>query len=180
MLSHHGEILEKVIRRTGPSLTDLAKLMNVNRRSIYNWFMQPRLKPEIILRIGRAISHDFSIEFPGLFVSEDFKVEPPSELASENNITVWKEKYIELLERYTFLLELKERRLVSPVHSTYNVMFVNKNSNEFKLDLNNAPSEIFIEKCKRAGYKIKGINRREISRERIVKANEQMLPVHQS
>lgn len=175
MLSHHGEILEKVIRRTGPSLTDLAKLLNVNRRSTYNWFMQQRLKPEIILKIGRAIGHDFSVEFPGLFTSDDFKVEP-AEAKREGSIDVWKEKYIDLLERYNALLELNEQRQLSPVDSAYNVMFVNKNSNEYKLDLKNAPSEIFIEKCRKAGYKIKSINRAEIPRERTVKQMGQCAP----
>jgi predicted transcriptional regulator len=177
MLSHHGEILEKVIRRTGPSLTDLAKLLNVNRRSLYNWFLQQRLKPEIILRIGRAINHDFSVEFHWLFKSDDFKIEPLTALESEsgNNITDWQEKYIDLLERYNSLLELKETSLISQTESTYKILFVNRNSNEYKLDLNNAPSEIFLEKCKRAGYKIKSVNRGEIPQERIVKQMSQSL-----
>jgi hypothetical protein len=164
---HHGEILENVIRRTGPSLTDLAKLMNVNRRSIYNWFLQQRLKPERILRIGRTIGHDFSLEFPEFFVSDDFKVEPPPEIAVEVKLDVWKEKYIDLLERYNFLLEMKERGSISPIDYAFNVMFVNDNRNEYKLQLNNAPSKIFIERCKKAGYKISGINRLGIPRERM-------------
>jgi hypothetical protein len=168
MSLHQGEILEKVIRRTGPSLTDLSKLMNVNRRSIYNWFLQQRLKPEIIIKIGRAIGHDFSVEFPGLFVSDDFKVDAPTESKSENNLDVWKEKYIDLLERYNFILGLKEKRSVSHIDPVYNVTFVNRDSNEFVLDLNNNPSEIFIEKCKKAGYRIKCINRADIPRDRSV------------
>jgi plasmid maintenance system antidote protein VapI len=166
MSTHHGEILEKVIRRTGPSLTDLAKLMNVNRRSIYNWFIQQRLKPDTILRIGRAIGHDFSVEFPELFVSDDFRVEISSETAAESKLNVWKEKYIDLLERYNFLMKLKEKSSASPRDPAFNVMFVNNSCNEYKLELNNAPSEIFIEKCKKAGYTIRGINRGEIRRER--------------
>jgi predicted RNase H-like HicB family nuclease len=165
MLSHQGEILEKVIRRTGPSLTDLAKLMNVNRRSVYNWFLQQRLKPEIILKIGRTINHDFSVEFPDLFTSSDF-TESPIAAENEQNINVWKEKYIDLLERYNLILKHKEKRSSSSIIPVFNVLFVNQNSNEFILDLYNAPSEIFIEKCKKAGYKIKCINRAEIPRDR--------------
>lgn len=175
MLIHQGEKIEKVIRRTGPSLTDLAKLMNVNRRSIYNWFMQKRLKPEIIIRIGRAIGHDFSVEFPGLFISDDFKVEAAKESESENNITAWQEKYIDLLERYNDLLELKEQRLLSPVDPAYNVMFADPNCIEFKLKLNYAPSELFLKKCESAGYKIRGVIRGEIQRERILKQTHQCI-----
>lgn len=167
MLLHHGEIIEKVVRREGPSLTDLAKLMNVNRRSIYNWFMQRRLKPEIILRIGRAMKHDFSVDFPELFKPEDFKDEIPMKAEMEHNLDGWKEKYIDLLERYNLLLEFKELRSTKPIDSAYNVMLAGPNCNEFKLGLNNAPSYLFLEKCKSAGYKIKGVNQGAIRRERV-------------
>lgn len=52
MLEHTGATVKKVIKREGHSITDLAKLTGVNRRSIYNWFLQPQLKPEIIIKIG--------------------------------------------------------------------------------------------------------------------------------
>lgn len=175
MLSHQGEIIEKVIRREGPSLTDLAKLMNVSRRSLYNWFTQRKLKPEIIVSIGRTMNYDFSSEFPGLFTSDEFKVESVQP-TPESSINVWQEKYIDLLERYNFLLEIKGKKSANPVDLAYNVTFLNKNSNEYKVDLNNAPSEIFIEKCKRAGYKIKSINRGEIPRERIIKQMNPCFP----
>jgi hypothetical protein len=164
---HHGEIIEKVIRREGHSLTNLAKIMNVNRRSIYNWFMQQRLKPETILKIGRAIKHDFSVEFPELFVSDDFKEEPIIKANLENDFNGWKEKYIGLLERYNLLLELKELKSTNSIAVAYNVMLADPNCNEFKLSLNNPPSYLFLEKCKSAGYKIKSVNQRAIQRERV-------------
>jgi predicted transcriptional regulator len=60
---HHGETIEKVVRRNGHSITDVAKLTKVNRRSVYNWFNQPKLKPEIIYKIGCVINHDFSVDW---------------------------------------------------------------------------------------------------------------------
>lgn len=108
MSIHHGNTIEKIIRREGHSLTDIAKLARVNRRSVYNWFMKPKLKPDIIHRLGRVIDHDFSVEFPDLFTSEDFRAEPKTLALAEDNagdeIDIWKEKYIDLLERYNFLL----------------------------------------------------------------------------
>lgn len=110
MLLHHGQIIEKVVRRNGHSISDVARLINVNRRSVYNWFTQQQLKPEIIFRIGCIIHHDFSIEFPKLFTTEEFvkgftktsfldnTPEERDDLYSEDN---WKNKYIDLLERYT-------------------------------------------------------------------------------
>ncbi|WP_069658405.1 helix-turn-helix domain-containing protein [Arcticibacter eurypsychrophilus] len=116
MLIHHGQIIEKVIRRNGHSISDVARLTNVNRRSVYNWFNQQQLKPEIIYRIGCVINHDFSEELPQLFTSEDFQKgfrkssflntsaeEPDSPL----NKNLWKDKYVDLLERYNSLLLLR-------------------------------------------------------------------------
>lgn len=115
MLLHHGQIIEKVVRRNGHSISDVARLTNVNRRSVYNWFNQQQLKPEIIYRIGCVIHHDFSIEFPNLFISEEFErgfrktsflFHTPEE-TDVNNKDNWKDKYIDLLERYNALLSRK-------------------------------------------------------------------------
>lgn len=105
---HHGETIEKVVRRNGHSITDVAKLTKVNRRSVYNWFNQPKLKPEIIYKIGCVINHDFSKELPMLFTSEDFakgiKEHSPVEVRLEEENDIWKDKYIDLMERYNALL----------------------------------------------------------------------------
>ncbi|HEX8609435.1 MAG TPA: helix-turn-helix transcriptional regulator [Pedobacter sp.] len=108
---HHGQTIERIIRRNGFSITELARLTNVNRRSVYNWFNQRHLKPEIIYRIGAVINHDLSTVFPSLYQYDEFTqadlssnheevvVQEPS---GEGNI--WKDKYIELLERHNQLL----------------------------------------------------------------------------
>ncbi|MBE9582919.1 hypothetical protein IM792_00520 [Mucilaginibacter sp. JRF] len=105
--SHHGELLEHAVRSRGISLTDLANELNVNRRTIYNWFESPFLKKAIMYRIGLTINHDFSAEFPQYFTSEDFsndKVRHSNSLVANNQTTEWKDKYIDLLERYNLLL----------------------------------------------------------------------------
>jgi lambda repressor-like predicted transcriptional regulator len=110
MAAHQGDIIERIIRRQGHSISDLAKLTGVNRRSIYNWFLQPRLKPENIIKLGQAIGHDFSEQFPGQFVSEDFIALERSTTPTleDQKIDVWKEKYIDLLERYSLLLRISK------------------------------------------------------------------------
>ncbi|QNL52490.1 helix-turn-helix transcriptional regulator [Olivibacter sp. SDN3] len=112
MNKHYGEIVEKVVRRNGYSISELARLANVNRRSIYNWFGQQKLKPEIIYKVGCALKYDFSSEFPELFSSEDFqkafinsKPVPTDGLINEiERINYWKDKYVDLLEEYNQLL----------------------------------------------------------------------------
>lgn len=113
MDKHYGHIMERIIRRTGYSISELARLTNVNRRSIYNWFNQKNLKPEIIFRIGCALKHDFSEEFPELFTEEDFQNVSGKKTDEEGTVpttftesgsSYWKDKYIHVLEEYNKLL----------------------------------------------------------------------------
>lgn len=116
MEKHYGEIVERTIRRNGYSISELSRLMKVNRRSIYNWFNQPKFKPDIIFKIGCALKHDFSNEFPELFSSEEFqkvfndtkKTLQVRFLNEEHEkVSYWKDKYINLLEEYNQILSVK-------------------------------------------------------------------------
>ena len=112
MNKHYGQIIEKVIRRDGYSISELAKLMHVNRQSIYNWFSKKRLKSDIIFRIGEVLSYDFSKEFPELFREGEFSflnkniavLPEEAEVVVEHLEDHWKDKYIVLLEKYSELL----------------------------------------------------------------------------
>jgi len=114
MNTHQGQVIEKLIRRDGHSLTDVAAKLGVNRRSLYNWFTQKELKQEIIYKIGHVIKHDFSIEFPDIFTSKDFVFNPATTARERffckepevNHMETldWREKYIDLLEKVNDLL----------------------------------------------------------------------------
>lgn len=114
MEQHYGQLVEKVIRRNGYCISELARLSNVNRRSVYNWFNQRNLKSEIIYRIGCALNHDFSVEFPDLFDSTEFSKRKKSNFTTDtvseksydeaSNDNIWKDKYLLLLEKYIELL----------------------------------------------------------------------------
>ena len=110
---HHGQIVERIIRRNGYSISEVARLTNVNRRSVYNWFSQQQLKPNIIFKIGYVLKYDFSDEFPGMHVQDSdnsFKNIPllqdaPVKKPAEDLVpSYWKDKYINLLEKYNELL----------------------------------------------------------------------------
>lgn len=115
MDKHYGEIIERTIRRNGYSISELSRLMSVNRRSIYNWFNQSKFKTDIIFKIGCALKHDFSVEFPELFSSEEFtKAFSQSKFSADINvfeevekINYWKDKYINLLEDYNQILAMQ-------------------------------------------------------------------------
>jgi lambda repressor-like predicted transcriptional regulator len=107
MEPHAGATVEKAVRRSGISIAELSRRVDVNRRSIYNWFEQRNLNIETIAKIGYAIGYDFSHDFPDLLDSQKFTqmkslVEPDIDILE--NITYWKNKYIFLLEKYNDLL----------------------------------------------------------------------------
>jgi lambda repressor-like predicted transcriptional regulator len=68
-MRHHGKIIEYVVRKKGYNIRDLAKALNISRRTLYNLFNQPILDFQVISQIGEIIRHDFSVEFPELFES---------------------------------------------------------------------------------------------------------------
>ena len=114
---HHGQTLEKIIRRDGHSISEVAKKLNVNRRSIYNWFNHPVLRQEIIFKIGHALLHDFSVEFPELFKPSDFAFDAQTPFSAnsfdrldevqndEQESLIWRDKYMKLLKKYNDLRE---------------------------------------------------------------------------
>ena len=68
-MRHHGKIVEYVVRKKGYNIGDLAKSLNIRRRTLYNLFNQPTLDFYIISQIGEVIRYDFSVEFPEFFES---------------------------------------------------------------------------------------------------------------
>ena len=113
MEQHQGQTIERIIRRKGYNISRVARTFNVNRRSVYNWFNQQYLKKDLIHRLGQAINHDFSAEFPHLFTPEDFEqtvaiVQDEISMPLNSDMLIgdlWKDKYIEILEKYTILQE---------------------------------------------------------------------------
>jgi transcriptional regulator with XRE-family HTH domain len=119
MEKHFGQIIEYVIRKKGFNISDLARSLNINRRTLYNWFNQKDLCAAHILKIGNVLRHDFSVEFPDLFTKEDFKVLNQQFLenivvsTTPQQLVDWEEKYLRLLEEYnTAVLIDEEKRLV--------------------------------------------------------------------
>jgi len=108
MSKHYGQTLERIVRRNNYSISELARLAKVNRRSVYNWFNQENLRAEIILKVGCALRYDFSSEFPELFSPDDFRraFQQKGSVLTERleeekkEIHYWKDKYLSLLEEY--------------------------------------------------------------------------------
>lgn len=109
-----GEIVEHAIRRQNVNISELSRKMNVNRRTLYNWFQQKSLNADVICGIGEVINYDFSKDFPEELKSETKskeKILTNAKMESVQSETVyyWMEKYILLLEDYRGLLQKTSR-----------------------------------------------------------------------
>lgn len=106
---HHGQILEFALRKNDYNITDLAKSLKVNRRTLYNWFNQEVVKKEIVYRIGCIIRHDFSLQLPELFTEHEFSIiNKPKKRTISAVDDGWRDKYIKLLADYHNLLKVIE------------------------------------------------------------------------
>jgi predicted transcriptional regulator len=97
-----GQLLEKVIRKKGLNISKLAKAIGVDRRSVYNWFTEPELKAGILEKIAEVIDHDFTADVPRLSIKDPELIAQNKEVRDDE---YWKDKYIDLLERYSDLLK---------------------------------------------------------------------------
>jgi transcriptional regulator with XRE-family HTH domain len=102
---HMGELLERVVRKKGLNITELARAVGVQRRTMYNWFATPQLSKAILQKIAKVIVYDFrqpdakpSIVAPNI-------VAIATDLVTLDNDEYWKDKYIDLLERYSKILK---------------------------------------------------------------------------
>jgi DNA-binding XRE family transcriptional regulator len=107
-LIHRGEIVENTVHRQGYTLTKLAEKLGIARTTLYNKFKDPALNYWFIIQIGNALHYNFVYDFPELaewpyFLSKDEAVDKEYKIAELRKV---QDKYTELLERYTQLVEL--------------------------------------------------------------------------
>jgi plasmid maintenance system antidote protein VapI len=61
---HRGEIVEKILRKSGYSLTKVAKKLGISRNTLYNRFKNANLSYHFMMEVGKIIYYDFTIDFP--------------------------------------------------------------------------------------------------------------------
>jgi lambda repressor-like predicted transcriptional regulator len=96
MRKHRGEIIKQAIEDSGIKLTKVVKDTGIKKSTLFSLFHQVNPKLEYIIKIGKAIKHDFGQEIPEL--------KGPDPLAADENLT-YKIKYMELLEKYLMAME---------------------------------------------------------------------------
>lgn len=110
MLINRGKVLEKVFKASGFSLTELSKRVAYDRTTVYRHFAKPDIEFPILIKYGKALNHDFTVEFPelGNYFSQ---IEEPINAYTTHTLAealkerdLWKDKYIKLLEKHNTLI----------------------------------------------------------------------------
>jgi CRISPR/Cas system-associated exonuclease Cas4 (RecB family) len=108
-MQHKGAIVEKAVRESGFPISRIAKKLGKTARWMYFLFNNPNAPLHHILAIGEVIHYDFSESINEL---KKFIYQPNTSRQTEkkkNEAYVeenfWKDKYLDLLEQYTQLLE---------------------------------------------------------------------------
>lgn len=112
-MQHRGKIVEKAVRESEVSITKICKKLGKTTRWMYYTFDNPDVSLDHIVQIGKVINHDFSSEIKeyALFIEKPFRTsfyEPEMSYNKHSeNADYWKDKYLDLLEKYNALLTEK-------------------------------------------------------------------------
>lgn len=107
---HRGQVLQAAVDATRLNKKDVAEKAGYSRASYYKHIQEPELDFHILAAYGKAIKYDFSEELhdmPKYALSEP-DIPYGKVLTAEEAIhqrDYWKDKYLELLEKYNRLIE---------------------------------------------------------------------------
>jgi hypothetical protein len=115
--THRGEVLQIAVKKTRTKITQLVKRMGISRGTFYNHRDDPNLSFEDLERYGKVMGYDFTNDFPEM---QKYVVEEPVAPYGEpktfdeaikqrdywrNQTDIFKNKYLESLEKYNRLIE---------------------------------------------------------------------------
>jgi predicted RNase H-like HicB family nuclease len=107
---NRGQILATVVEATGLNKEDIANKAGYSRSAYYKHIENPTLDYHIMIAYGKAIRYDFTEEFPDMpkYIMEEPEnnFNKPATLEDALQLVErWKDKYLELLEKYNQIIE---------------------------------------------------------------------------
>lgn len=111
MVTHRGQLVEDAVRKSGFSLTVVAKRLDISRRTLYQWFTYPDLSSRKILKIGKVIGQDFSDQLSDLGnIASEFEYSyGSSETLDYKKVLTERDKYLslyhDLVEKHSKTME---------------------------------------------------------------------------
>ncbi len=109
---HRGHILQHAVEATRFKKEDIAAKAGYTRSSYYKHIQDPDLPFHILTSYGKALKIDFTDDLPEMpkyVIEEQDTVYTQGMTIGDlhKQIEYWKDKYIELLEKYNKLIEEK-------------------------------------------------------------------------
>jgi predicted transcriptional regulator len=107
---HDGETLEKEVRDSKLTITEVTRRLKVNRKTIYNWYTKAELPSSIALKVGEVIGVDLLKKYTLQFSDDKpyhVGAKKKTNLVNESDVTYWKDKYYAELEKNNQLLKEK-------------------------------------------------------------------------
>ena len=105
MATHRGKVLEEMIRSKGYSISQVAKRLDISRRTLYNYFEDPELSWQKLSHIELILHLDLGSRLTEM--RNYYTPDIPTQVHEDVDTEYWRAKYIALLEKYTSLLEDK-------------------------------------------------------------------------
>ncbi|TFF39817.1 response regulator [Mucilaginibacter psychrotolerans] len=70
MDKHYGHIVANILTKNGYLISDVARKLKVNTKTVHNWLQTKNLNVTVISSIGSAIDYDFRSQLPEVFVNK--------------------------------------------------------------------------------------------------------------
>ncbi|WP_305005294.1 helix-turn-helix domain-containing protein [Hymenobacter aranciens] len=99
-MESRGEIVRKVIKDSGLSITRIAEKIHISRNQLYLDFSNPEMSFDRILAIGQVLGYDFSMHFKEL-------VNKPSSQPEDESVAM--KKLLECQGKLISAMELLDR-----------------------------------------------------------------------
>lgn len=122
MENHRGKFVKKVIQEEGFSISKVAKTLRVTRVTLYNQFKKPNLSRDFILKVGKVIKYDFSLDFPEMqpkstvpTIAKHRKEYASYGMENVLELLTMEKKYTRLLDYHNQLLSLLIQ-IIDPEH----------------------------------------------------------------
>ena len=106
MAVHRGQILDNAIREKGITFAAAAKRCKISRRTLYNYLEHPELPWQKIIEFEENLQLDLGKYFTQLRKYKSVNPDPLI-IKEPQEAVYWRNKYIELLERYALHLEAR-------------------------------------------------------------------------
>ena len=103
-----GKIIKKFIEESGLQITEIAKRINVDRRTIYSYMKRDSLKPEVLRKLSVACGKDPNYLLRKVITDygDDNLMEDTADYSADNYLGNLKEENRTLLRK---LVELQEK-----------------------------------------------------------------------